>query len=227
MNVFDKGKRGQLMKEVRTLYDCDCDALISFYGAKYSEGKISVALEFMDEGSADEVLSNRGIFPEGVLAAFTYQVRLSVVFVSSACHISVYASAFLCSLSGYGTLTTDLSYLPSFISFRLIPGISCQCLWGLAYLKHARRLHRDLKPQNILLNSQGMVKLTDFGLSRELQETVGMCMTFVGTFKYMSPERIKNDKVPSLFSPLPPLFLPLLPSPSPTRLTRCVYNRVE
>ena len=39
----------------------------------------------------------------------------------------------------------------------------------------------------------GLVKLSDFGLSAELQNSIAMCATFVGTFKYMSPERIKNQ----------------------------------
>ena len=38
----------------------------------------------------------------------------------------------------------------------------------------------------------GEVKVTDFGVSAELQSTLAMCGTFVGTFKYMSPERIRN-----------------------------------
>ena len=37
------------------------------------------------------------------------------------------------------------------------------------------------------------MKLSDFGLSAELQNSIAMCATFVGTFKYMSPERIKNQ----------------------------------
>ena len=49
------------------------------------------------------------------------------------------------------------------------------------------------QPQNILLNSNGQVKLTDFGIARMLENTVAMCATVVCTFKYMSPERILNE----------------------------------
>lgn len=51
---------------------------------------------------------------------------------------------------------------------------------------YERRLHRDIKPQNILVNTNGQVKLTDFGISRELSTAV-LAKTFIGSFKYMSP----------------------------------------
>ena len=38
------------------------------------------------------------------------------------------------------------------------------------------------------------MKLTDFGIARMLENTVAMCATVVGTFKYMSPERIMSKK---------------------------------
>jgi len=59
-------------------------------------------------------------------------------------------------------------------------------LYGLGYLVYERRLHRDIKPQNILVNTSGQVKLTDFGISRELSTAV-LAKTFIGSFKYMSP----------------------------------------
>lgn len=60
-------------------------------------------------------------------------------------------------------------------------------LSGLAYLhKTLHIIHRDIKPQNILLNSKGDVKISDFGVSGELANTQAMAKTFVGTVKYMS-----------------------------------------
>ncbi|GBG34291.1 Mitogen-activated protein kinase kinase 3 [Hondaea fermentalgiana] len=74
-----------------------------------------------------------------------------------------------------------------------VAAIAYQALWGLGYLKHEKRVHRDVKPQNILCNSRGEVKLTDFGSSRDLENSVNVCQTFVGTFKYMSPERVQSQ----------------------------------
>jgi len=55
-------------------------------------------------------------------------------------------------------------------------------------------IHRDIKPQNILLNSSGVIKLTDFGVSGEIANTAAFAKTFVGTVKYMSPPRIKGEQ---------------------------------
>ena len=57
----------------------------------------------------------------------------------------------------------------------------------------AKQAHLDIKPENILINSHGFVKLSDFGISRSFDESQHFMKTFVGTMNYMSPERIMVD----------------------------------
>jgi mitogen-activated protein kinase kinase len=65
-------------------------------------------------------------------------------------------------------------------------------LGGLTYLYQTHRImHRDIKPSNILINSKGEIKLCDFGVSSELENSVAD--TFVGTGTYMAPERIQGS----------------------------------
>ena len=44
----------------------------------------------------------------------------------------------------------------------------CQLIKGVAFCHHHRVLHRDLKPQNLLINREGELKLADFGLAERL-----------------------------------------------------------
>jgi len=69
-----------------------------------------------------------------------------------------------------------------------------QVLEGLVYLHHERHIiHRDIKPSNLLVNHKGEVKITDFGVSAVLANSMGQRDTFVGTYNYMAPERISGN----------------------------------
>jgi len=54
-------------------------------------------------------------------------------------------------------------------------------------------IHRDIKPQNIFVNSEGHYKLGDFGISRQLEKTTGG-LTKIGTYSYMAPEVYRGDE---------------------------------
>lgn len=72
--------------------------------------------------------------------------------------------------------------------------MSMQMVLGLQHLHSRKILHRDVKPQNILLNSLGEVKLTDFGIAKLLEENIAVACSVVGTQIYMSPERCKGEE---------------------------------
>lgn len=89
-----------------------------------------------------------------------------------------------------GSLADFLKHVRS-IPEPYLAAICKQVLKGLWYLHHEKHIiHRDLKPSNLLVNHRGEVKITDFGVSAILTSTFGLANTFVGTYNYMSPERI-------------------------------------
>jgi NIMA (never in mitosis gene a)-related kinase len=60
-------------------------------------------------------------------------------------------------------------------------------LFGLNYLHERKVLHRDIKSQNIFIDSEGAIKLADFGISKMLEHTQNLASTVVGTPYYLSP----------------------------------------
>ncbi|XP_027734991.1 serine/threonine-protein kinase 36 isoform X4 [Empidonax traillii] len=70
--------------------------------------------------------------------------------------------------------------------------IAAQLVSALYYLHSHRILHRDMKPQNILLGKDGVVKLCDFGFARAMSIHTMVLTSIKGTPLYMSPELVEE-----------------------------------
>lgn len=83
--------------------------------------------------------------------------------------------------------------------------IFLQLCFAIQHLHSNRMLHRDVKAANVLLTRRGIVKLSDFGFSRQFDGTVshGVADTFLGTPYYLAPElwkRLKYGKKADVWS---------------------------
>lgn len=81
--------------------------------------------------------------------------------------------------------------------FKRIARLIAEVADGLHHAHEAGVIHRDIKPQNLLLGDDNHLHITDFGLARLLDEP-GVTMSFenVGTPAYMSPEQVSSEKRP-------------------------------
>ena len=66
------------------------------------------------------------------------------------------------------------------------------CL-AVYHIQKNKILHRDIKPQNVFMTKSSMVKLGDFGISKNLNTTWEKAVTFIGTPYYISPEIVQNE----------------------------------
>jgi tRNA A-37 threonylcarbamoyl transferase component Bud32 len=75
--------------------------------------------------------------------------------------------------------------------------ITCQLADALHHAHQRGLIHRDVKPNNILISRDGRPLLTDFGIAKALHESAGLTRTgtSIGTPEYMAPEQIQGQKV--------------------------------
>ena len=74
--------------------------------------------------------------------------------------------------------------------------IGLQCCAGLAYAHTAGLIHRDIKPPNLLVATDGTVKLADFGVARKLDQThITQTGSILGTARYLAPEQAAGKRV--------------------------------
>ncbi|XP_022524976.2 mitogen-activated protein kinase kinase kinase kinase 5-like [Astyanax mexicanus] len=88
---------------------------------------------------------------------------------------------------GGGSLQ-DIYHVTGPLSEQQIAYVCREMLQGLDYLHGQKKIHRDIKGANILLNDNGEVKLADFGISAQITATFARRMSFIGTPYWMAPE---------------------------------------
>ena len=93
-----------------------------------------------------------------------------------------------------GSLFELIKILPRKLNEEEIASIIYMILKGLIFLHENKKIHRDVKSENILLTHDGIAKLADFGVSTQLMHSFSKKITKIGTPFYMSPEVIMQNK---------------------------------
>jgi serine/threonine-protein kinase len=73
--------------------------------------------------------------------------------------------------------------------------ISLQLLAALEFAHRTGIVHRDVKPQNVMLDRDGNVKVTDFGIARAADSGMTEAGSILGTAQYLAPEQAKGQRV--------------------------------
>jgi len=93
-----------------------------------------------------------------------------------------------------GSLYELIKILPRNLNEEEIASLIYMILKGLIFLHENKKIHRDVKSENILLTHEGIAKLADFGVSTQLMHSFSKKITKIGTPFYMSPEVIMQNK---------------------------------
>ncbi len=132
-----------------------------------------------------EIRLARKITHRNVLRTYDYGEAEGVYFISMEC------------VRGY-TLAELLDEAPNHrLAPRVALGIARQICRGLQAAHEQGIIHRDIKPQNVLIDHKGEVKLMDFGIARVAEAKEGMTQAglIVGTPHYMSPEQVQGKQL--------------------------------
>lgn len=93
---------------------------------------------------------------------------------------------------GAGSVSDIMRLRKKILTEEEIGTILCDTLKGLEYLHLRKKIHRDIKAGNILLNNEGHAKLADFGVAGQLTDTMAKRNTVIGTPFWMAPEVIQE-----------------------------------
>ena len=82
---------------------------------------------------------------------------------------------------------STINFTESTVKFYII-----ELILAIEFLHENNVIYRDLKPENILMNYEGHIKISDFGLSKKLENQKDKAYTLCGTLQYLAPEILKN-----------------------------------
>ncbi len=107
------------------------------------------------------------------------------------------AATFNPTAHGDGEASMSFAGQPDSVYFREVARLGAQAADALEYAHKQGVIHRDIKPQNLLLDAHGNVWITDFGLAKLADaDDLSHSRELVGTMRFMAPERFRGVTSP-------------------------------
>ena len=162
------------------------------YRARDSELDRDVAIKLLAEHLASDVLFRRRFLRESRLAAKLSHPNVVSVFDAGETDGRPYIV--MEYVEGV-TLAGELARRGHLSTNEAI-GLAIQVCAGLEHAHATGLVHRDVKPQNLLLRADGVLKIADFGIARAVEGTqLTEAGTVLGTAVYLSPEQASGEQV--------------------------------
>ncbi|BAU96510.1 serine/threonine protein kinase [Corynebacterium suranareeae] len=151
----------------------------------------SMALKVMEEDFVDDPIFRQRFRREARSMAQLNHPNLVNVYDFSATGGLVYLVMELITGGTLRELLAERGPMPPHAAVGVMRGM----LTGLAAAHRAGMVHRDIKPDNVLINSDHQVKLSDFGLVRAAHAGQSQDNQIVGTVAYLSPEQVEGGEI--------------------------------
>ena len=188
-------------REARTAARLHHTNIVPVYGVGEENGSCYYAMQFIQGQPLDVVIEEikrlRGLDTGAEQA--NQQGRAAAVSVAQSLITGRFAEAEPAVAPGPTVATppasnrSDLGDQPEARYYRRVALLGVQAAQALAYAHSQGVLHRDIKPANLLLDDQGTLWITDFGLAKAKDaDNLTQVGDIVGTIRYMAPERFEG-----------------------------------
>jgi len=186
---------GKMLDGYRILQCVGRGGMAVVYEARESDGDRRVALKMMSHRLVYDATALSRFRQEADIVKSLEQENIARLYGG----FSAYGTHFLVMEFLDGPSLDDLVKPRKPIDEKLVKPIIGQLSAALTYVHGQGLLHRDIKPGNVMLTRDGVVKLMDFGLAKPLvhidDRTVTNEMSLVGTPSYMAPEQLSGDEL--------------------------------
>ena len=167
-------------------------AFSKVYLAQHKKTKAKYAIKIIDKRDSDNI-SEKEYFKRE--AEIMYKINHpNIVKLYGHFEDNTYCYFIMEYMSGGDAYSLLMKYGDKKINIKIIVSILKDIISATYYLHHMNPpiIHRDIKSENILFNSQMRAKLTDFGWSNYLKKNHMKRMTYAGTPVYLAPELVNN-----------------------------------
>lgn len=186
---------GKVLNRYRILQCVGRGGMAVVYEARESDGDRRVALKMMSHRLVYDAVALSRFSQEADIVQRLEQENIAQLYG----RFSAYGTHFLVMEFLDGPGLDDLVKSRRPIDEELVRPIIGQLSTALTYVHGQKLLHRDIKPGNVMLTRDGVVKLMDFGLVKPLihidDRTVTNSMSLVGTPSYMAPEQLSGEEL--------------------------------
>jgi len=159
------------------------------YKAKDKETGQIVALKKVRMGNEDEGVPSTALREIALLKEIQHPNTVGLLDVESS-ESKLYLIFEFCD----SDLKKYMNNIRGNLSAKLVKELMYQMVMGITYCHMHRLIHRDLKPQNILVDKKGVLKLADFGLARAFTIPIETLTHEVVTLWYRAPEILLGGK---------------------------------